>query len=167
MQKSFTGFSKQTLNFLQNLKENNNKIWFEQNKHVYNEHLLQPFRNLVSDLTGEMLVIDSSFEILPSVNKTISRIYRDTRFSKDKSLFRSNMWLTFKRRNKDWKNAPAYFFEIFPDYYRYGMGYFQASRDTIDLLKKSIDNNLALFLEAIKFHKSQTMFILKNEKYKL
>ena len=76
------------------------------------------------------------------------------------------MWLTFKRRNKDWKNAPAYFFEIFPDLYRYGMGYFQASRDTMERLRESIDKNPALFLEAIKFHKSQTMFILKNEKYK-
>ncbi len=86
-----------------------------------------------------MLTIDPSFGIRPAVDKTISRIYRDTRFSKDKSLFKSTMWLTFKRPRKDWKDAPAYFLEISPDSYRYGMGYYSVSSDTMYKFREMID----------------------------
>ncbi len=58
-------------------------------------------------------------KVSPQINRTISRIYRDTRFSKDKSPYKTTMWVTFKRPVKEWQNAPAYFFEITLESYRY------------------------------------------------
>jgi uncharacterized protein (DUF2461 family) len=45
--KTFTGFSQEALDFLQNVKKNNNKAWFEENKDVYQKYLLKPFQSLV------------------------------------------------------------------------------------------------------------------------
>ena len=165
-QRKFNGFSQQTLDFFVNIVINNNKPWLEENKHIYDEHVLNPFRNLVSDLGEMMLEIDPLFEIRPAVNKTISRIYRDVRFSKDKSLFRGNMWITFKRPSKDWKQAPAYFFELFPDWYRYGVGFYQATRDTMDKFREAIDVHPDKFREVISFYKPDNIYTLHADKYK-
>ena len=120
----FTGFTRKTLEFLKNLKIHNNKTWFESHRPDYDQYLLRPMRQLVMELGEFMLTIDAGFEIQPAVNKTISRIFRDTRFSKDKSLFRSNMWVVFKNPDPNWKAKPGYFFEIYPNRYRYGMGFY-------------------------------------------
>lgn len=165
-QDKFNGFSLNTLDFLKNLKANNNKLWFESHKQEYHKYLLEPLQNLVMELGEFMLTIDPYFEISPKINKTISRIYRDTRFSRDKSLFRSNMWITFKRPTKDWKDAPAYFFEIFSDWYRYGMGFYSASKATMDGFREKVDNAPEEFLKVISFYSEHQIFELQGEKYK-
>src|SRR4030043_86595 len=96
-ERHFQGFSRKTFTFLRDLGRHNDKAWFEAHRAVYEEYVLQPLRDLVSDLADFMLGIDLSFEVEPVVGKTISRIYRDTRFSKDKSPFRDHMWIAFKR----------------------------------------------------------------------
>ena len=109
----FSGFSKESLDILKQVKINNSKIWFEKHHSEYEKYLLTPFRELVSDLTPMILSVDPDIEVRPAINKTISRIFRDTRFSKDKSLFRDTMWLVFKRPGSDWKiSIPGFYFEI-------------------------------------------------------
>ncbi len=134
----FRGFSPQTFEFLQGLKANNTKAWFEAHRREYEEFLLHPFENLVRDLAPYVIELDAAFEILP-LKKVISRIYRDIRFSKDKSPYRPNMWLSFKRPTKDWKADPVYFFEVMPDMYRYGLGFYSPSKGTMNALRQRID----------------------------
>ena len=95
--RQFNGFSPKTLKFLRWLKAHNDKAGFQAHKANYEEYVLQPLRDLVTDLGDFMLDIDHSFEITPVINKTISRIYRDTRFSKDKSPYRSTVSLIGNR----------------------------------------------------------------------
>lgn len=128
----FQGFTPTGLAFLQQIVRENSKEWFEAHRAVYQQELLQPFRALVEQLAPAMLEIDDGFEIRPSIGKTLSRMYRDTRFSNDKSLFRNRMWLTFKRPAKQWTDAPVFFFEVTPDFYHYGLGYYSASKATMD-----------------------------------
>lgn len=128
----FQGFTPATLAFLQQIVRENNKEWFEAHRDVYQQNVLQPFRALVELLAPAMLEIDDGFEIRPAIGKTLSRMYRDTRFSNDKSLFRNRMWLTFKRPAKQWTDAPVFFFEITPDFFHYGLGYYSASKATMD-----------------------------------
>lgn len=109
MTQPFSGFSQQGLNFLQQVRIENDKAWFDGNRDIYDRELLAPFRALVEQLAPGMLAIDPQFETRPAIGKTLSRIHRDTRFSHDKSRYRSRMWLTFKRASKDWKDAPVYF----------------------------------------------------------
>ena len=162
----FKGFSEDTIIFLNNLKINNNKVWFETHRKDYEKYVLEPFQSLVMDLSEFMLTIDPYFVTAPAINKTISRIYRDTRFSSDKTPFRSNMWLVFKRRSRDWKDAPAYFFEIFPHFCRYGMGFYYATPDSMRKFRELIDAKGNDFLKAVAFRKSDKFYELKGDKYK-
>lgn len=163
---SFKGFSKEALDFLVVNRFNNSKQWFEENRHNYEEHLLKPMQALVADLSGTMLSIDPSIVVIPSIGKTISRIYRDTRFSKDKSLFRDTMWINFKRPSKEWQDAPGFFFEISPGSYRYGMGFYSASSDSMNRFRKAIDEKPDEFNEIISFYYKQNTFTLEGDKYK-
>ena len=165
--RKFKGFSPKTLKFLRGLKANNNKAWFQAHRTDYEEYVLEPLRNLVTDLGDFMLDIDSYFEITPAVNKTISRIYRDTRFSKDKSPFRSTVWFTFKNQKKDWTtHVCGYFFELSVDSYRYGMGFYNAAPSITSKFREMIDENPKEFLKAISFFAKQKTFVLEGEKYK-
>lgn len=163
---TFEGFSSDTLKFLLSLSKHNNKTWFEAHRAEYENHLLIPLKNLVSALSVSMLSIDPYFEVTPAVNKTISRIYRDTRFSRDKSPFRPNMWIVFKRPGKDWHDAPGYFFEISHDWYRYGMGFYAASPETMRKFREAIDENPDEFHKVTAFFKQDKKYNLEGDKYK-
>jgi uncharacterized protein (TIGR02453 family) len=166
-QRCFDGFSRNTLRFLKGLEANNNKTWFEAHRNDYEEYVLEPLRNLVIDLEEFMLEIDPFFEIAPVVNKTISRIYRDTRFSKDKSPFRSTVWITFKNRSKDWTTlVSGYFFELSPNSYRYGMGFYNAAPAIMSKFREMIDTEPKEFLQAISFFSKQKIFVIEGDKYK-
>ncbi len=154
------------MDFLKNLGANNNKAWFEAHREDYRKHLLEPLQNLVVDAGNFMLTIDPYFETRPAIDKTISRIYRDIRFSKDKSPYRNTMWITFKRPGKDWKSSPTYFFEISPDSYRYGMGFYSVSKDTMDMFREMVDKKPEEFQKAISFYSQQKAFVVEGEKYK-
>lgn len=160
----FNGFSINTINYLNGLKQNNNKQWFEENRDKYRELLLEPMQQLVQELEPVMLSIDPLLEVRPT--KSISRINRDVRFSKDKSPYRANMWIAFKRVYQDWKAEPVYFFEIFPDYYRFGMGFYSIPKETLYKLRTMIEEGKKEFSGIYSLYKKQTIFTLEGEKYK-
>lgn len=149
-----------------NLVAKNSKPWFEDHRHEYEEYLMTPMRSLVMELSGPMMVIDPEVETRPAVNKTISKIYRDTRFSKNKSLFKNNMWITFKKPGSEWKGAPAFFFEINPDGYFYGMGFYSASPETMKNLREAIDARPENFRKAIKFYSKRGPLKMGGDQYK-
>jgi uncharacterized protein (TIGR02453 family) len=115
-------FSPQSLQFLAELKFNNSREWYNENKSTADTTLIQPFRRLNADLAPVILKIDSDMETNPK--RTISRLYRDVRFSKDKTLYRDRMWLAYFPQFEDKNNCPSFFFEISPFAYRYGMGFY-------------------------------------------
>lgn len=86
--------SKDTLQFLDDLKANNNRDWFLENKKRY-EGVKKEYQQLVSDLLDVMKPMDSSLEMLEVKNCTF-RINRDIRFSKDKTPYKSHLgvWLS-------------------------------------------------------------------------
>ena len=163
---TFKGFSQETLTFLKTVREKNSKDWFENNRSRYDQVLLTPLKNLVTDLTPFIQQIDADIEVRPAINKTISKIFRDTRFSKDKSLFKQSMWIVFKRPRKDWKGRPGYFFEIFPDWYRYGMGFYDAPPDMMARFRETIDEKSSSFEQVISFFNDNCPFVLEGDLYK-
>jgi len=162
----FSGFSPTTIAFLQGLKANNNKAWFLEHEEEYRVCLLEPMRDLVCDLAETMLDIDSEFETSPTQNKTISRVYRDTRFSRDKSMFRSNMWISFKRPGPGWQDEPGYFFEIAHDHYCYGMGLYQGTRETMERYRAALAEKPDAFRKAIAFLADAPHLTLEGNQYK-
>lgn len=147
---TFNGFDNDAFAFLRDVHQHNSKEWFEEHRGVYEDKLLTVLRVLVETLGVPMQHIDELIETRPAVGKTISHLRRDTRFSNDKSLYRSNMWLTFKRPKKNWTDAPSYFFEFGPDWWHYGLGYYSASPTTMGLFRERLLAFPHEFLQAAK-----------------
>lgn len=160
------GFAKTSIAFLKDLAANNNKVWFESNRVTYEEHLLTPLKQLSSDLGIVISSIDKEIETASRVNKTISKIYRDTRFSKDKSPFRTGLWLTFRRPNKLWGNVPEFYFYFTPEEYQYGMGYYAATPENMRCLREHINRHPQRFKKIIEAYENQDWFKLVGEDYK-
>jgi uncharacterized protein (TIGR02453 family) len=79
------------LNFLDDLSKHNNKAWFDQNRVDY-ENARELFEQFIDYLIDEFRASDGLQDL--SAKDCISRIYRDLRFSKDKSPYKTNMWAT-------------------------------------------------------------------------
>jgi uncharacterized protein (TIGR02453 family) len=156
-------FSNQTAEFLAELKFNNSREWYMENKHIAEEFVMQPFRRLNGDLSEVVLKIDPNMETNPK--RTISRLYRDTRFSKDKTLYRDRMWLAYFPQGEDKNNCPSFFFEISPFSYRYGMGFYSATADKMKLYREAILKDEKSFLKMVKKIDSK-IFTLEGELYK-
>jgi len=77
-----------TLQFLRNLEKNNNREWFNENKTLYHE-AQQDVISFVEKLIEEMADFDEEMGKLEA-KKSVFRIYRDTRFSKDKTPYKTN-----------------------------------------------------------------------------
>ncbi|MFA6075735.1 MAG: DUF2461 domain-containing protein [Negativicutes bacterium] len=163
----FSGFSFAAAEYLFALANNNNKAWFEANRARYETLLLQPFRTLVGDLAGTMLTIDDQIEVRPAIGKTLSRMHRDTRFSKSKEPYKTAMWLAFSRKDKNVKDLPGFFFEFTPLLYRFGIGCYMASKPTMDSYRKLLLQDEKAFLKIIRFlEKPQQPLQVCGEMYK-
>lgn len=159
-------FSEDTLRFLKEVYENNSREWFYENKDRYHEALIKPLMNFVEYLSETMHGIDNEFELMPGVNKTISRISRDTRFSKDKHLYKDRMWVTFKKVGKDKVDYPAYFFEISPYSFRYGMGFYSASTNTMKSIRELMESKEKQFAEIAGKIEKAGIFEIEGEMFK-
>lgn len=159
-------FCNESIRFLLQNSLKNSREWYANNRKSYEEFLLTPFRRLVGQLSTTMIKIDPNIEVRPLVGKTISRIHRDTRFSKDKSLYHDKMWITFAHRTKESKSYPGFFFEVSPSSYRYGMGFFCASVKTMDLYRDAIIKNEEEFVRLVTDIKNKGYFVPEGEMYK-
>jgi len=158
----FRGFSRDSLNFLHELGMNNSKTWFEANRSKY-EDLYEEFTRFVLSLNDAMSKIDPDFEMRPS--KVISRIYRDLRFSRDKTPFRTCTWITYKRPRIDMNESPVFFFELSPEQYRYGMGFYAATKRTLDSYREGIKKDPEYFSEMVRIIE-KNRFAPEGEMYK-
>lgn len=163
---TFKGFTNTSILFLKDLALNNNKDWFEQNRTTYEKHLLKPLKQLTTDLGLIIKNIDNKIETTPIINKTISKIYRDTRFSKDKSPFRTNLWISFKRQFKVWGNVPEFYFYFTPEEYQYGMGFYSATPTNMVKFRHCITLYPDRFKKIIDYYNSQDTFVLVGDEYK-
>lgn len=145
----FEGFSVKTLELLNGIVHNNSKGWLEENRRVYETALLAPMKRLVADLAPVVGAIDPRIDIRPAVGRTISRIYRDVRFSSDKSPLRPNMWITFKRPGSDGLHIPTFYFDLAFDHWSYGMGFYSATPGWMRVFRQVILSRPEPFVAAL------------------
>jgi uncharacterized protein (TIGR02453 family) len=160
----FTGFTQETFSFFTGLKENNYKPWFEEHKAVYEQEVLQPLRALTLAMGPAMYSIDSQINLLPT--KIISRIYRDVRFSKDKSPYKTNMWITFQRTVANWENFPGFYMEVGAEGYQYGMGLFMAKKKIMDDFRARVEYAPSDFWQMTEHLTGKHRFVIGGEEYK-
>ena len=159
-------FSQESLDFLIQNRLQDSREWFGEHRDEYKRLIFGPMAELVTSLSTDMLKIDPDFITEPKVDRTISRIYRDVRFSKDKSLYRDNAWFVFMREKKLYLGLPAFYFEISPSGFGFGMGYYAASTASMTSIRKLILDRDPAFLDALEAFLAQDVFGVFGEDYK-
>ncbi len=96
MRSAFPGFPAEGLAFFAGLQRNNRREWFQPRKAIFEEKLKQPMREFVSALNSAMTRFAPEYATDP--DKAIYRIYRDTRFSKDKTPYKTHIGALLLRR---------------------------------------------------------------------
>ncbi len=89
----FSGISQDALFLMQLNRFNDSKSFYEENKEKIKHGVTVPMRQIAAALSEDMLDIDPMMNTDPV--KMVSRVRRDTRYTKDKRLYRENMWIMF------------------------------------------------------------------------
>jgi uncharacterized protein (TIGR02453 family) len=88
-------FSTETLRFFRELARHNRKAWMDANRERYQQHVVAPFRQMMQELAPHVVALDSCFETGGRTSVHFSRINRDIRFARDKTPYRTQMYLRF------------------------------------------------------------------------
>lgn len=115
---AFSGFRPAGLDLLQMNRLQNSKTFYDAHKDEIKSLAIAPFYELIESITPEMLAIDPLFVVTPS--RMVSRVRRDTRYTNDKTLYRANLWLYFRRPRAPFEDVPFYYMEVHPEYWSYG-----------------------------------------------
>jgi len=160
------GFSKDTINYLVELRARNDREWYMGHKDDYERYVLKPFQALVAALTPTVLKIDPLIETTPAVGKTISRVRRDTRFTHDKTLYRDRAWIIFEQKTKEDAVIPGFYFELTPSMYRYGVGFYHVTPKTMEEFRAMIDRDEQKFIKTVSVVTNSDIFVVEGDTYK-
>ncbi len=110
MPSGFTGFPAEALTFLRGLKKNNNREWFQAHKPVFEEKVKAPMLELIGELNLALAGFAPDYVTDPA--KAYYRIYRDTRFSPDKTPYKTHISALFRPRGLDKHSCGSLYFQI-------------------------------------------------------
>ena len=143
----FKGISAEGIYLLAENRFNDSKEFYDEHKPQINELVIKPLRALLDDLFDTMAEINPDFILNPA--RCISRVRRDTRYTKDKSLYRENLWVMFRHQKNDLP-TPCFWFEFFPDGYTFGCGIVSASPAFMAHWRAAIKDNPARIEAAVQ-----------------
>ncbi len=133
----FSGFSNQTVTFLDGLGRNNNKAWFEAHRADYNDHYIAPAKAFIEALTAPLGDLAPNIVAAPRVNGSIFRINRDIRFSKDKTPYKDHLDLWFWEGER--KSAvSSFFFRLTATHLILGVGAHQFVRQQLHAYRDAV-----------------------------
>lgn len=110
MKRSFPGFSPDALAFLRALKRNNRREWFQPRKEKFEALIKAPMLELIESLNHELVRFAPQYITPPQ--KAVYRIYRDTRFSKDKTPYKTHVSGIFPRSNAVKREGAVFYFHF-------------------------------------------------------
>ena len=157
----FEGFSQKTIDFMWNLRFNNEKSWFEAHKNEF----INDFQTPMKALGGEVYEqINSDFSKHGFIHK-VSRIYKDARRVKGGDPYRTNLWFSIEKPSEEWTSTPVFWFELAPENWSYGLGYYSALPKTLAKFRARIDKNPKAFEKLVAPIGKQDEFILEGPEY--
>lgn len=142
----FNGFPREGLKFLRELKKNNNREWFNAHRSEYEDFVKLPMQSFIFELKPYLQEIAPNFIVDPK--SSIFRIYRDVRFSKDKSPYKTHISAIF-HPSKNWKDSASLYIEIAPDGIFLGGGLYMPSSLHQKKFRNSLIENTDTFLKII------------------
>ena len=136
MSSGFPGFPPEMVQFLRALKRNNRREWFQPRKHLYEQQVKEPMLELVTALNRDFMKFAPHFVTEPK--KAVFRIYRDTRFSADKTPYKTHVAASFWRRGSDYTGAGGFYFSVSHDQIEVAGGIWHPSPETMLLVRTHI-----------------------------
>lgn len=114
-------FTKEAVNFYENLKKNNNKEWFAENRHIYDNIIIPNAKDYVTDMGQKLKTIVPDINYAPKIDGSIFRIHKDARINKGKAPFKTHLGIIFWSGNSRLSN-PCFYLHIEPPFYYTGVG---------------------------------------------
>ncbi len=153
----FSGFPKSGIDFLRKLKKNNNRDWFQKHKDEYEENVKFPMQCLIASLREKLR--DDIPEIEFNPRRSIFRIYRDVRFSKNKTPYKTNIAAGFDLRGKKKSTeSPGLYIGIEPGSVFVGGGLYMPSGEQIKAIRASIISKPDEFLVVVEDKRFKKVF---------
>ena len=160
----FTGFTQDAVDFLTDLRFNNNQQFYEENKQRYEEKVKAPLRALADEMAPVIALIDPKLDTRPG--RTMSRIRRDTRFSRDKSPFRDHAWLGWRYPGEARSEGFGMYWGFGPEWIVWGCGCYATDKPLMDALRLHIRRHPDEVRRALNQKGSPGRFSMYGEDYK-
>jgi uncharacterized protein (TIGR02453 family) len=145
-----------TIKFLKDLKKNNNKVWFDQHRKVY-EAAKADFAGFIQKLIDLHGKKDESIHTLVAKD-CMFRINRDIRFSKDKSPYKTNFGASINNGGKKAMNTAGYYFHLEPGSCFAGGGLYMPMPEELRKVRQEIDYNFADFKKIMQSKKFKSLY---------
>lgn len=143
----FPGFTPQAFDFLRSLKSNNSRDWFTPRKDEYNDELRDPMQCLVAQLSRELPA--RGLPLSGNPRRAVFRVYRDTRFSKDKTPYKTHVAAVLSRDGD--KRAPgALYVHIEPGANRVGGGFWRPDKEFLRRWRERLAEDPEPFLQIVE-----------------
>lgn len=139
----FPGFPKEGLQFLGDLKKNNDREWFKARKTVYEETIKAPMIELVLALGEEFESFAPGY--LTDPKKAIYRIYRDTRFSNNKAPYKTHVAASFNHKSLVKHAAAGFYFHFSPEELLVGGGVYMPGSAELLAIRRHISADPAAY----------------------
>jgi uncharacterized protein (TIGR02453 family) len=115
------------VSFFRSLKRNNRREWFQPRKHLFEQHVKTPMLELVGAINGELAKFAPEYVTEPK--NAIFRIYRDTRFSADKTPYKTHVAASFSRRGTERLGTGGFYFSVSHEVIEVAAGIYHPDRD--------------------------------------
>ncbi len=163
----FAGFPAQTARFLTELAANNEREWFKENKHRYEEHVLEPALSFINAMGPRLEKISPHFVAIGKrTGGSLMRVYRDTRFSKNKTPYKTNVGIQFRHELGKDAHAPGFYLHIQPKNCFLGTGIWRPDSDSLAAIRASIAEDSARWKRARDAKRFMEHFHLGGDRLK-
>ena len=135
-------FSPALFSFLEELAEHNERVWFKANRRRYDDCVQEPALAFVTDFAPHLRRITPHMtaEARP-LGGSLFRIQRDTRFSRDKTPYKTNVGISFRHEQAADVHAPGYYLHLAPDSVFAGAGIWRPDTQTSNKIREAIVAN--------------------------
>ena len=159
----YDGITRESLFLLADNRFRDSKAYYEEHKEAIKSGVTVPMRQIAGIIGEELVSVDPLMNTIPT--KMVSRVRRDTRYTKDKSLYRENMWIMFMRPKREWAGYPCMWFEVTPRDYSLGVGFYGDEPGLLEAFRKALRERPEEFRKAAdKCVKSGSVFFKRQYK---
>ena len=138
----FKGFSKKTLPFLESIRKNNNKEWFEAHRNEYENYILNPSRLFVAEMGEHLMALEPTINYEPKINKSLFRIFRDTRrMGANKLPLKHRIGFIFWQGNNKRLQSSSFYMHFSPDELFVAVGVRWFEKPMLDAYREYINDD--------------------------